>query len=88
MVISVLYIEVYAMVFYEVKQLSKLPKRFNTKACVVAFTSFFVLASMTDTLTKHPELRATVVSTGNCVVPHVRTSVALEPETSRVKTNL
>lgn len=76
------------MLSQDVKQLRELPMRFSTNAWVLALTSFFVVASITETLTKHPLLRATVVSTGKCVVPHVCTSVVLESEINLVKTNL
>lgn len=43
---------------------------------------------MTETLTWHPELCTTVVSSGRWSVPHVVTSVALEFAMMRVNTKL
>ena len=62
--------------------------RFNTTVWTVAFTSFFVFASITVTLTKHPPLPITVVSSGKWVDSQVSTSIAPKSEMSRVKTNL
>ena len=61
--------------------------RFNTCDCVVASTSLLETAFITDTVTMQPWLMA-VDSTGKWLVPQVVTSVALELETRRVKTNL
>ena len=64
-----------------------LEMRFNTCPCVVASTSPFETAFITETVTIQPWLMA-VDSTGRWLVPQVVTSVALVLEVRRVNTNL
>lgn len=68
----------------------ELPILFNTNSCVDASTSPFVVAFITLTLAKQPDVATTLLSVGRRVEPQVLTSGGVDDvaELIRVNTNL